>query len=716
MRKAVLILVLCALLIAGCGSPTPASSSDPTQASTLPPLASPTLDVVTPEYLGRDFLEAWQEENFVEMYSLLAPAQREQLTAAAFAGAYRTPLHTTTTISVTTLAETLNIDNDRAWIDFREVWHTALFGDLQAHNRLNMVRIGAQWWIEWDTGTVWPDLVDGSRFGIEYQIPPRANIYDTTGAGLAVPATIVTVGVIPGQIEDEALLLDTLYKVLGLTYDEIQQRYAGQPTDWYIPISDITSEESLAYDEMLTLPGIERRERTGRLYTLDGVASHVVGWISPIPAEEYTEYRNLGYRGDEYVGISGLEAWGEEILAGKNGARLYLVGVDGAYLGGMAEREAERGRAITTTIDRDLQHQAEEALGERRGAVVAIDVATGAIRALASGPGFDSNVFVRPTENWRLQATLSDPNRPLLNRATLGQYPAGSIFKIVTISAGLGPGTMQAETPFSCPGYWDGLGVANRKLCWLETGHGDIILRDGLTASCNVVFYEVGNRLDAVDNEALPTYGKAFGLGAVTGLSELPEAAGLVPDPDWKWATYRENWATGDTVNLAIGQGFLLVTPLQIVRMVAAVANGGTLYQPYLVDRVAGPDGTPQIIAGPTVVGSLPVSAAHLAIIQEAMLGVTTNTEIGTAWHRFVGLDIPVAGKTGTAEPAQKDAVPHSWFVGYFPADNPEIAMVVLVENAGEGSTVAAPMFRQILEGYNGLPITPLPTPPAPAE
>jgi penicillin-binding protein 2 len=716
MRKAVLILTLCALLIAGCGSPTPASPSDPTQVSTLPPLASPTLDVVTPEFLGRGFLEAWQEGNYTEMYSQLAPAQREQLTSEAFAGAYRTPLHTTTTISVTTLPETLNIDNDRAWIDFREVWHTAVFGDLQANNRLDMVRIGAQWWIEWDASTVWPDLVDGSRFGIEYQIPPRANIYDTTGAGLAIPATIVTVGVIPGRIEDEALLLDTLYKVLGLTYDEIQQRYAGQPADWYIPISDITSEESLAYDEMLTLPGVERRERTGRLYTLDGVASHVVGWLSPVPAEEYTEYRNLGYRGDEYVGISGLEAWGEEFLAGKNGARLYLVGSDGTYLGGMAEREAERGRAIYTMLDRDLQYQAEQALGARRGAVVAVDVATGAIRAMASGPGFDNNVFVRPTENWRLQATLSDPNQPLLNRATLGQYPAGSVFKIVTMAAGLGPGAMQAETPFSCPGYWDGLGVANRKFCWLETGHGDIVLQDGLTASCNVVFYEVGNRLDAIDTQALPTYGKAFGLGAVTGLTELPEASGLVPDPDWKWATYRENWGTGDTVHLAIGQGFLLVTPLQIARMVAAVANGGTLYQPYLVDRIAGPDGTSQVIAGPTVVGSLPVSAVHLAIIQEAMLGVTTNTQIGTAAHRFAGLDIPVAGKTGTAEPAQKDAVPHSWFAGYFPADNPEIAMVVLVENAGEGSTVAAPMFRQILEGYNGLPITPLPEPPAPAE
>jgi penicillin-binding protein 2 len=209
----------------------------------------------------------------------------------------------------------------------------------------------------------------------------------------------------------------------------------------------------------------------------------------------------------------------------------------------------------------------------------------------------------------------------------------------------------------------------------------------------------------------LPTYGKAFGLGQETGLEELPEASGLMPDPDWKWSTYRENWGTGDTVNMAIGQGFLLVTPIQIARMVAAVANGGTLYRPYLVDRIAGDGLTPETVTSPQALNYLPLSEAHLSIIQDAMLGVTTNAEIGTATHRFRGLGIPVAGKTGTAEVGQEDAVPHSWFAGYFPADAPEIAMVVLVENAGEGSTVAAPMFRQIVEGYHGLPITPLPKP-----
>ncbi len=409
------------------------------------------------------------------------------------------------------------------------------------------------------------------------------------------------------------------------------------------------------------------------------------------------------------MGISGLEAWGQSILAGTNGARLYLVNADGTYQGSMAERMPERGRAIFTTIDRALQASAEQALGSRKGAVVALDVHTGAVRALASGPTFDSNAFLRPNDDWERSVILNDPAQPLLNRATLGQYPAGSVFKIVTMATALGPGGMTAGTPFFCPGYWDGLGEANRKMCWLETGHGDITLADGLTASCNVVFYEVGARLDAIDDTALPTFGKGFGLGEVTGLKELPEATGLMPDPSWKRAVYGEYWSTGDTVNLAIGQGYLLVTPLQIARMVAAVANDGTLYRPYLVDHIEGNDQVPAQVTQPEAVGNVPVSAAQLAIIREAMLGVTTNVELGTATHRFTGLGIPVAGKTGTAETAQETDLPHSWFAGYYPADNPEIAMVVMLENAGEGSSVAAPMFRQIIEGYYGLPITPLP-------
>ena len=714
MRKCIGYLLLI-VLITGCGNTpitTPSAAATTTTVSTSVPTPSPTLDVATPESVGRGFLSAWEVSDYAEMYNILLPSLRAGLTQDDFENAYRNALDLTTTISITLTPQTLSIDQDKAWIAFNEVWHTGLFGDLQAANQVSLVKENGQWAIDWHRDTIWPDLASGNTFAVEYQIPPRANIYDRNGAGLAIPSTIVTVGVIPQEIQDETAVLNALGQVLGLTTEEIQSTYAGQPAHWYIPIQDITGETSLAYDDLLSLPGIQRRERTGRLYPLEGVASHVVGWISPIPEESYSTYRQQGYRGDELVGIAGLESWGESILAGTNGGRLSIVNADGVHIKSLVERRPERGRAIYTTIDRELQYSAEQALGERRGAIVALDVHTGAILALTSGPHFDNNVFIRLTDTWSRLAVLNDPNLPLLNRAIQGIYPSGSIFKIVTITAGLEAGGLTADSTFFCPGYWDGLGEMNRKVCWLETGHGTITLKDGLSASCNVTFYEVGKILDGIAPDTLSTYGRSFGFGAKTGLQEFADAPGLIPDPEWKQATYHESWGTGDTVNLAIGQGFLQVTPLQVARMMAAVANGGTLYRPYVVDRVVDSAGNVESIAQIQATGRLPISQANLAIVQEALYAVTTAS-FGTATHRFQGLDIPVAGKTGTAEQSDENALPHSWFAGYFPADDPQIAMAILVENAGEGSTVAAPMFRQVLEGYYGLPITPLPTPAA---
>lgn len=710
-RRLTFLAILGVTLTTGCVAVTPSAPKPTTVVIPNSPTPEPTVDVATPESVGRAFLDAWMTGDYAKMHTLLLPSLRSGLTQPDFENAYLNPLNTTTTISVTIIPRTLSIENDTAWIAFDELWDTGLFGTLQAANQLDLRKENGQWWVNWRKATIWPDLADGNTFAVEYQIPPRANIYDRNGAGLAVPGTIVTVGVIPSYIEDEAALLNALSQVLTLTAEEIRAKYAGQPADWFIPIEEISGEQSLTYDELLTLPGVQRRERPGRLYPLDGVAAHIVGWVSPIPAETYQTYRQKGYRGDELVGIAGLEAWGEEILAGTNGGRLYIVASDGTYVKGITERRPERGRAINATIDRALQHSAEQVIGDRKGAIVALDIKTGAVLAMASGPHYDNNIFIRLTEVWPRQLVLTNPDLPLLNRAIQGQYPSGSVFKIVTMAAGLEAGGLTANSSFSCPGYWDGLGSVNRKFCWLETGHGATTLQNALTQSCNVTFYEVGKILDGIDPDTLPTYGRAFGFGTKTGLSEFQEANGLIPDPEWKQATYREGWGTGDTINLAIGQGYLLVTPLQVVRMTAAVANNGTLYRPYVVSSIAEGAGFPAVTTQPQAVGRLPITQDHLITIQQAMLGVTTQP-FGTATHRFQGLGIPVAGKTGSAEPANPDDLPHSWFTGYFPADAPQIAMVVMVENAGEGSTVAAPMFRQVLELYYGLPLTPLPDPP----
>jgi len=339
-----------------------------------------------------------------------------------------------------------------------------------------------------------------------------------------------------------------------------------------------------------------------------------------------------------------------------------------------------------------------------------LDVHTGAIRALASGPGFDANAFIGPAGAVGRSQILADPRRPLFNRVTQGTYPAGSVFKIVTLATALEKGGMDPDqTFFYCPGYWEGLGPAARKECWKTEGHGNISLKEGLIGSCNVVFYSVGQILDGAGQDLLPEMGRGLGFGEPTGLIGIPEESGLVPDPGWKANALNENWWVGDTVNLSIGQGHLLVTPLQIARMMAAIANGGTLYSPYVIDRIgAGGDTLPEQVTQPQAVGTLPLSPENLAVIQEGLLGVTTHP-IGTATHRFAGLNILVAGKTGTAEAGRADAQPHSWFAAYVPADRPEIAIAAVLENAGEGSTVAAPLVRQVIEAYYGLPLSPLP-------
>jgi penicillin-binding protein 2 len=298
----------------------------------------------------------------------------------------------------------------------------------------------------------------------------------------------------------------------------------------------------------------------------------------------------------------------------------------------------------------------------------------------------------------------------LVNRATQGTYPAGSVFKVVTIATGMEEGGLQANSTFTCQGTWTGLGPQLPKTCWLRSGHGRIPLNYALTVSCDITFYQVGLLLNGTDPALLPRFAKGFGLGAPTNLG-IEEAAGQVPDPEWYLQTYGWSWLPGDAVNLAIGQGDLLVTPLQIARLMAAVGNGGTLYEPRVVLQAGDELDRPQQVFEPAAAGSLPVGADTLGIIQAALLDVTAHSA-GTAYRAFEGLTLPVAGKTGTAESGQEK--PHAWFAGYAPAENPEIAIAVIVENSGEGSTFAAPLFRKVVETYFGLSTgeeaTPAPT------
>ncbi len=709
-----ILLLLLVLLPIGCSQPEAKQTIvQPTAASpTVPPPDPPTATPLppSPEASAALFLDAWEARDYATMYNLLSPESQTAIDRERFTRRYQNALSAATVLTITTQIQSVLEKQDQAHTSFHLELETAMVGTLITDTMMSLSRHDQRWGVEWDANLIWPRLNNDHYFRMRHSIPVRSNIYDRNGLGLATEGTNVTVGVVREKIEEEEALLETLSAITGLTPDDIQARYATAQPSWRVPVADISAEQSVEHNELLSsLPGVYREEKEGRRYPHGEAAPHVVGWVSPVPAELLDVYRARGYRGDEWVGVSGLEAWGEDILSGQHGGRLAVVTGEDEEVALVAERSAIPSRAIYTTFDRGFQEQVQQIIADRKGAIVVLDARTGAVRALASGPSFNTNIFIGAAGETGRSQVLADPRRPLINRATLGTYPCGSVFKIITMGAGLEELGMQPQqTSFYCPGYWDGLGQASRKRCWKEDGHGDIVLQDGLSASCNVVFYNVGKQVgDEAGPDVLPQYARSFGLGKKTGLEALPEEAGLVPDPAWRQER-GSDWWPGDTVNLAIGQGDLKVTPLQIARMMAAVANGGTLLQPYVVDRIEAGLETPEQVTQPEAVGQLPISGVHLAAIQEGLLGVTTSA-IGTASHRFAGLDIAVAGKTGTAEAGGVDAEPHSWFAAYAPAGSPEIALAVVVENAGEGSTVAAPMARQVIEAYYGLPLSPLP-------
>lgn len=664
------------------------------------PSSTPGLERPSPDPIANSFLAAWEERNYPDMYALLSASSQAQIPESEFIARYEAALSTATITAIGIDIAESEVDGDWANVEFTTTLTTILLGEYTIANTLPLVWEDG-WRVEWSPGLIYSDLDWDTQLHLERLRPSRANIYARDGQPLAIDGIIITVGVVPGQIQDQPRLLTELSRILSLPPDEIQEKYLspGVQPDWFVPIGDITFEASIQeQDVLLSLAGVQLREKPMRTYPQGSRAAHLVGYVGEMDEGELAEYLAKGYQRGDLIGKTGLEKWGEEHLAGGLGGILSIITPQGEVVEIVREFPAQPSRSIYTTIDLRVQQAAEEALGERRGAVVAIDPRTGEILAMASYPRFDPNQLL---SGLNLGDLFTDPAAPLLNRATQGALPTGSVFKIITAAAALeGAGFDPGFTVF-CPGYWQAP-WGRRYLDW--RAHGTVDFRQAIIQSSSTFFYEIGYQLND-DPWLLPTFAKSFGLGQATGilgLSPQEEDPGLVPDPDWKECCFAGEgnpfWVPGDAVNLAVGQGDLKVTPLQAANFITAIANGGTIYRPQLVLSVGGPPGSGAQVFPPEAIGHLPISAENLQFIQEALRGVTIPP-LGTARVALQGILFPVAGKTGTAESVPGE-LPHAWFVGYAPADAPQIAVAVMLENIGEGSRFAAPIFRKVVEAY----------------
>jgi penicillin-binding protein 2 len=454
------------------------------------------------------------------------------------------------------------------------------------------------------------------------------------------------------------------------------------------------------------LPGVEVNVKPLRNYINKKCAAHLVGYLSQINSDELQNPKYQGYGSGDFIGKFGVEKTFERFLSGRPGGRQVEVNANGQIVRILKTVEAKPGHNIYLTIVEGIQKKAEELLADRAGAVVAMEPATGEILAMASSPAFDQNAFVSGMSHEEWNSLNSNPFRPMTNKVIQGEYPPASTYKIVTAIAGLEEGVIDENTEFYCPGHYR---FGDRVFqCWKRGGHGYINVVKALAQSCDVFFYQVGERLGI---DRLAWYAKACGLGSETGICLDHESQGLVPTAAWKKLRTGISWQAGETLSICIGQGYNLTTPLQMLCLISAVANNGIRHRPIIIKKIETADGEIVFEGVSQIAGPIPASKKTLDIVGRGLWEVVNNVRGTASIARLDGINI--SGKTGTAQVVgrkkndktrDEDRLvhlkPHAWFVAYAPSDDPEIAVAVLVEHGEHGSSAAAPIAKELIKAY----------------
>jgi penicillin-binding protein 2 len=568
------------------------------------------------------------------------------------------------------------------------------------------------WFLQMVEGEELRQRSENNRIRLQDLPPWRGMILDRNGEVLVANRPSYELVVLIEDVADIQQLAQRLGKLLHLQPEQVKKQLE---TAKAAGLSQVRIKGDLTWDEMALvetfqpeLPGALIQVQAKREYRQKGRAVHVLGYLGEISEPQMKSGRFTNYKLGDYLGKCGIEAGWEKYLRGKRGYRRIEVDAYGRELGQLDRLFPTPGGNVVLTLDSRLQQEAEDCLAGQAGAIVALDPRSGEILAMASAPSYSQEAFERGLTSSEWQKLSRRKDHPLENRTLTGQYPPGSTFKIVMAVAALEEKVISPGTAIQCTGE---LPIGNHVFhCWRKGGHGMVNLHRALVESCDIYFYQVARRLGI---ERIAKWSKLFGLGSPTGIHLDREMPGLAGSPAWKLARFHHPWTEGDTLSVAIGQGYNLATPLQLAQVVEVIANGGRLFQPELVKKVESPAGEVLYQAKPVLKSRLDISPTTLTEVRQGLEGVV-NEERGTA-HGARLPNVEVAGKTGTAqvvtlEKEKRDKEMrgkasyhyenHAWFVAFAPVDDPQIAVAVLVEHGGHGGAVAAPLARRVLAAY----------------
>ncbi|MFN2353813.1 MAG: penicillin-binding protein 2 [Desulfopila sp.] len=572
---------------------------------------------------------------------------------------------------------------------------------------------GRLWFLQISNEQEFAGKAYNNRVRVREIAAPRGHILDRDGRPLVTNRPSFNVLLVRENTQNDELLIKRLAEVLDVEistlWDRIRQ---ASNISHHIPIllEEDIDWKTLAYLENHNhdFSGIRIEVTPRRVFHYGDLAAHVIGYLGKISTKELQELPQSEYGGRDIIGKRGLEKLREPDLRGEKGTSYSEVNARGFEQRLLKRTAPLSGNEIHLTLDAELQQTAETLMNDadKAGAVVALDVNSGRVLALASTPTIHLQDFTGgiSLQNWN--AYLHNIKKPLINKAVQGQYPPASTYKMITALAGLEKGIIDEDSVFYCPGYYS---FGNRIYrCWKRGGHGAVNVKKAIAQSCDVFFYQVGQQVGV---DGLAEVAKKFGLGEKTGLEIEHEKAGLIPTRKWKLQRKNVKWQEGETLSVAIGQGFNLTTPLQIAVMTSMFANGGKKYLPQMVEKVISPDGTTVDKLKPELTMEVEGMDEHIELVRDGLFEVVQGKR-GTARRaRIEGINI--AGKTGTAQVVKiaqykglkDEEIPykfrdHAWFTCYAPAENPEIAVTVLVEHGLHGSTGAAPIAKAVLEKY----------------